>query len=100
MTAEELYDLSDKVQEMIDKEGGRADVYPWNVNYDMPVVIVSISWGDWKHDHGFVKYLCKKHGGVVISSTVTEEDGSDCYSADHIVAFVEGFKEVADEEVE
>jgi len=44
---------------------------------------VSISWGDWKHDHGFCNRLLSYIGYSFVKEEVTEEDGSDCYSADH-----------------
>lgn len=47
------------------------------------VVEVEISWGDWKHDHERAKYLLQKSAFEFISTIVTEEDGSDTYSAIH-----------------
>ena len=44
---------------------------------------ILIEWGDWKHEHGYLKYLMKKNGFLLIDEQVTEEDGSDCYSAVH-----------------
>lgn len=44
---------------------------------------VSISWGDWKHDHGFCDSLMRYIGYSCDDVVVTEENGSDCYSADH-----------------
>ena len=44
---------------------------------------VSISWGDWKHEHLWCKNLMEYLGYKEIGSKVTEEDGSDCYSAIH-----------------
>ena len=46
--------------------------------------LIHVEWGDWKHDHGFLDSLMSKMGYVCISENVTDEDGSDCYSADHI----------------
>ena len=51
---------------------------------------IDISWGDWKHDHLFVdfevdKFLKEKGYKVVKEDTqLTDEDGSDTYSAIHI----------------
>ena len=45
-------------------------------------VIVSIEWGDWKHSHAYLDTLMKRLGYVKDDETVTEEDGSHCYSAD------------------
>ena len=49
------------------------------------VVAVEIRWGDWKHDHNRLDYLVRKlvPGLRNIVTDVTEEDGSDCYSAIH-----------------
>lgn len=46
-------------------------------------VIVSVEWGDWKHSHAYLDNLMGRLGYVKDNETVTEEDGSDCYSADH-----------------
>ena len=45
---------------------------------------VSISWGDWKHEHGYLRNLMRYIGYDEISEDVTEENGSDCYSSIHI----------------
>lgn len=48
-----------------------------------------IRWGDWKHDHLRLDWLMREfleRKGVrvrCVDSDVTEEDGSDCYSATH-----------------
>ena len=53
-------------------------VYPDEIytDSDLPdcILCIDISWGDWKHDHARLKW-------------VTEENGSDCYSATHYFAF-------------
>ena len=46
-------------------------------------IVVSISWGDWKHDHKRADYLMAKKNYMVTREEITEEDGSDCYSSDH-----------------
>ena len=59
--------------------------YEWIDQYqDLPVVEISILWGDWKHDHGRLKYLMGKVFGIencYLGQEVTEENGSDCLSA-------------------
>ena len=55
-------------------------------------IVISITWGDWKHDHMRTKYIitefAEKRGlSVKVSSEVTEENGSDTYSADHTFVF-------------
>ena len=47
------------------------------------IVEVEISWGDWKHEHLRCDYLMEDLGYRELSTEVTEEDGSDCYSAIH-----------------
>lgn len=44
---------------------------------------ILIEWGDWKHDHMYCDHLMKEIGYICIEEEITEEDGSDCYSAIH-----------------
>ena len=44
---------------------------------------IIVLWGDWKHSHGYLKHLMSELGYESIGQEVTEEDGSDCYSATH-----------------
>ena len=53
-------------------------------------VSVSISWGDWKHEHGYLRNLMQYIDYKEVGESVTEENGSDCYSSIHYFA-----KEVA-----
>ena len=56
-------------------------------------IVVDISWGDWKHDHGYCSGLVKRTAEelgfdcVEDESEVYEEDGSDTYSAKHFYYF-------------
>lgn len=59
-----------------------------NLTYDYEVmndkaVSVTIYWGDWKHDHLCLEQIMKQEGLSSLGHDVTEEDGSDCYSAIH-----------------
>ena len=47
------------------------------------VVSVEIHWGDWKHDHWYCQDLMSDLGYTLINKVVTEEDGSDAFSAIH-----------------
>ena len=47
------------------------------------MVIIYISWGDWKHSHLRVDYLMKQLGYILVNEDVTEENGDDCYSSIH-----------------
>lgn len=46
-------------------------------------VEISISWGDWKHEHGWCDSAMRYIGYGCDDEVVTEENGSDCYSAIH-----------------
>ena len=49
---------------------------------------VFIDWGDWKHDHlHVVRLINDTLRPDEIREEVTEDDGSDCYSAVHIFTF-------------
>lgn len=51
---------------------------------DDGVLFIEIEWGDWKHGHARLDYLMRNYFNVVVlGSEVTEEDGSDTYSAIH-----------------
>lgn len=55
------------------------------VSYDADMgIAVEISWGDWKHDHGYLNHLMRyAEYDEACEPIVTEENGSDCYSAIH-----------------
>ena len=68
-----------KIQKALKDYGvGYDDVHIFN-----RVILIPISWGDWKHDHACCDYVMKTLGYPLVQTQVTEEDGSDCYSADH-----------------
>lgn len=68
----------EKVENTLNKDGIYSDV-----SYDDEHIMVHISWGDWKHDHLRCDYLLGNLGLTCVDVIVTEEDGSDCYSAIH-----------------
>lgn len=70
-----------RAQKFLEDNGVYAEVYRYLHN--MPVLVVDIQWGDWKHEHGWSETLMKYLGYREIGYKVTEEDGSDCYSAEH-----------------
>ena len=59
--------------------GVYADVY----GNSEEILAVHIDWGDWKHEHLWAEQLMKYLGWAECDCVVTEEDGSDCYSATH-----------------
>ena len=62
-------------------------------NYGNSVFVVTIHWGDWKHDHwrcdNLIEEFAKAHDIVLANKTcdIIDEDGSDCYSARHYYVF-------------
>ena len=56
--------------------------YDWDVDFDGSVEI-NVEWGDWKHDHLHLNHVMKENGYILMGEKVTEEDGSDSYSAVH-----------------
>ena len=56
---------------------------------EQDMVCVSISWGDWKHDHGYCDSLMEYIGYSCDDEIVDEENGSDTYSATHYYTEVE-----------
>ena len=46
-------------------------------------LVISVEWGDWKHDHRYLEYLMGELDYILVDKKITNEDGSDCYSADH-----------------
>ena len=64
-------------------------------DYNEVTAEYSIRWGDWKHSHLRFKFLvgqyAKEHNLTKLhymGEEITEEDGSDCYSAKHLVCFL------------
>ena len=57
------------------------------IGYDSRNVYVYIEHGDWK-DHIYVENLIKGlYPNCAIYNQILDEDGSDCYSAKHVVEF-------------
>ena len=88
----EYYDESKKTEDLsVEEENKLADdiekyltdnqLYPADVFAADTRVMVEIHWGDWKHDHLRCDDLMKAKGYGLVEEEVTEEDGSDCYSA-------------------
>jgi hypothetical protein len=68
----------DMVADYLGNNGLHCDVYT-----EDDEIVVSITWGDWKHDHGWADNLMSYIGYLCVDEQVTEENGSDTYSADH-----------------
>lgn len=72
----------DEIRKMLWKNGVSAEVNAFD--QELPIMVVSIRWGDWKHDHIRAKFLIDDTGDWVFMKTEeTETNGSDCYCGDH-----------------
>ena len=83
-----------EIQKILNDAGISGEVEQDSIPY---LVAVTIYWGDWKHDHGYLKYLMQQHGLTLVKEELLEEDGSDCYSAKHIFGedhFVKGARQL------
>lgn len=56
-------------------------IYPADVSASDTRIMVELHWEDWKHGHLRCDDLMKAKGYSLVEEEVTEEDGSDCYSA-------------------
>ena len=77
---ENTEDKVDTIQKYLcDNQADFSEIYQPNDDS----VIISVSWGDWRHSHMFLRTLMGYIGYQQMAEVLTEEDGSDCYSADH-----------------
>ena len=76
-----------KIEEAMRENGLTGEVGLFDPHAPFNVYEVAISWGDWKHDHWRLDKIIEKIGGVHFNTLVTEENGSDCYSATHYYVF-------------
>jgi len=86
---DKLASLSDEIREILNKEELFAEVdFQMDDAKSPSGIVVSIEWGDWKHQHLRAKYLINnKFGLECAASRTTEENGSDCYSAIHFFPY-------------
>ena len=76
------YEKAERAEQILRDNNIWADAYP----HTDVLIAVEINWGDWKHEHLRAKWLLEEAGFIHIAEDVTEEDGSDCYSAIHYFA--------------
>ena len=84
---EKMRNLQDKVEKILKDN----EVYGYELDFNLElenVVYIEIEWGDWKHDHLRLKWIMEKNGFRQAGEDVTEEDGSDCYSATHTFIYL------------
>ena len=80
--------LMDKVENALRDKNVFGYVYRGFDDFDHEVMKIDINWGDWKHDHLRAKWVVRDVLGLNVrrwDENVTDSDGSDCYSATHIL---------------
>lgn len=70
-------------EEYIREELNKKKMY-YEIWSEYDTIHIEIEWGDWKHDHLRLDYIMKELGYTKIDEYITEEDGSDCYSSEHV----------------
>lgn len=82
MTKSKIASKISEIKILLEKNHISADVGQFD---GLPVITVDINHGDWKHDHLRSRYLIEQNVKDVspFNSIVTEENGSDCYSAQY-----------------
>ena len=81
MTQQEYFDEILKIEGYLKEKGIPAETFVYPNDFNM--VDVNIEWGDWKHEHLACSWTMEELGYYQFNQVVTEEDGSDCYSAVH-----------------
>lgn len=72
-----------KISEYLNKRLQKAGLYPEINILNEKEISILIEWGDWKHEHGTLSYIMKEEGYRETNKVITEENGSDYYSAIH-----------------
>ena len=80
-----LYSMYDKIKEAWDAvEWHEPMHFEPDMYVDELILILNVEWGDWKHEHLALDEIAKKATHPIdIEVKVTEENGSDSYSAEH-----------------
>lgn len=100
MTQEELNKLANELYDHLSSQKDFYEVWP----SDEDTICVDVSWGDWRHDHLRLDKVAKEffeskgYDVINIDTEVTDEDGSDTYSATHSYRLRKHENESLDEE--
>lgn len=70
-------------EEYIREELNKQKMY-YEIWSEYDTIHIEVEWGDWKHDHHRLDYIMKELGYTKIDEYLTEEDGSDAYSSEHV----------------
>ena len=90
--------LAQELSDYVYENGAYYDIYAEDNE-----IIACIDWGDWKHDHLWFDHIAREfledrgYKVVDIDEEVTEDDGSDTYSAIHTITLATNKDESLDE---
>lgn len=81
-------DITEKLNKHLEEQG--ITYTHFEPGFAPCLVQATIHWGDWKHEHLRLKVVVEewlRSQGIkwTYFQTTTEEDGSDCYSAEHTI---------------
>ena len=78
--------MEDKIRELFKTNNLH---YYWYI-VSNNVVSIYVEWGDWKHDHIFLKNLMMENGFQFLGEETDdeEENGDDSYSATHTYKYL------------
>jgi hypothetical protein len=54
-----------------------------NADYSLNTIYIDIDWGDWKHDHLYIRHLLSTIGFNEIREDVIGSTDSDYYKSEH-----------------
>ena len=86
-----LYAMYDKIKADWESIDWHEEMY-YEMDMDVKslTLIIMVDWGDWKHDHAALDAIAERSTHPIARRTeVTEEDGSDTYSANHYYKYSE-----------
>jgi len=92
--------LAQELSDYVYENGAYYDIYA-----EGNEIIACIDWGDWKHDHLWFDHIAREfledrgYKVVDIDTTVTEDDGSDTYSAIHTITLATNEDKSLDEAI-
>ena len=86
----------EKIYEIIDRLNAELNEYHLETAYkSLDTICIDITWGDWKHNHLCTKWIVEEvldmmgfSGQYTMTEEITEENGSDTYSALHTIRFI------------
>ena len=70
----------EKLEKILNENEINGEIIPL---FNSELTGIHVYWGDWKHDHLRLDKVMKNNGIDLVTTVITEDDGSDAYSATH-----------------